>query len=287
MPFYPVHDPTHRWKFRAMMPKTQTYQFDYSKIRPQAVFDQESRTRKAHTILSVLKNQFSSDLHDLTLLDIGCSTGIMADALAPHFKKIVGIDIDTNAIQFARSTFHRSNLEFIFQDCLCLGFKDDAFDLIVCAHVYEHVPDPESLLSEVHRVLRPGGICYFAAGNRLAVREPHYGLPFLSYLPQAAANAYLRWSRKGSIYYEKHRTVWGLRRLVRGFIVIDYTQRLIETPALFGFDYLLKEGTRRHRLAKFAVRHFYWLCPTYVWLLQKDAPLGRIPPSSTADSISA
>jgi SAM-dependent methyltransferase len=153
-----------------------------------------------------------------------------------------------------------------------LGFKDDAFDLIVCSHVYEHVPYAESLMSEVHRVLRPGGICYFAAGNRLAVREPHYGLPFLSYLPQVAANAYLQWFRKGNVYYEKHRTLWGLRRLVRRFIVIDYTRRLIETPALFGFDYLLKEGTRRHRLAKFGVRHFYWLCPTYVWLLQKNAP---------------
>jgi 2-polyprenyl-3-methyl-5-hydroxy-6-metoxy-1,4-benzoquinol methylase len=255
-----------------MQPKMQTYQLDYSKIRPQAVFDQDSRTRKAHTILAVLRNQFSSDLDDLSLLDIGCSTGIMADALAPHLKKIVGIDIDTNAIQFARSTFRRPNLEFKLQDCLSLDFKDATLDLIVCAHVYEHVPDADRLLSEVHRVLRPGGICYFAAGNRLAVREPHYGLPFLSYLPQAVANAYLRWSRKGSVYYEKHRTVWGLKRLVRRFTVFDYTHRLIETPALFGFDYLLKEGTRRHRLAKFAVRHFYWLCPTYVWLLQKDDP---------------
>jgi 2-polyprenyl-3-methyl-5-hydroxy-6-metoxy-1,4-benzoquinol methylase len=278
---------THRKEFRAMLPKTQTYQLDYSKIRPQAVFDQESRTRKAQTILAVLRNQFSSDLDDLTLLDIGCSTGIMADALSPHFKNVVGIDIDTTAIQFARSTFRRPNLEFKFQDGLSLNFEDDTLDLVVCAHVYEHVPDADRLLSEVHRVLRPGGICYFAAGNRLAVREPHYGLPFLSYLPRAAANAYLRWARKGNVYYEKHRTVWGLKRLVRRFIVIDYTQRLIETPDLFGFDYLLKEGTRRQRLAKFAVRHFYWLCPTYVWLLQKNAPPEFIPSRSTADSISA
>ena len=114
---------------------------------------------------------------------------------------------------------------------------------------------PERLLEEIHRVLRPG-ICYFAAGNRLAVREPHYGLLFLSYLPRTAADAYLRWSRKGSVYYETHRTVWGLRRLVRRFTVIDYTPRLIETPSLFGLNYLVQEGTRRHRLAKFAVRHF-------------------------------
>lgn len=254
------------------MLKEKRYPPAYSKVRPGAVFDIKSRNRKAQTILCVLRDQLPCPSHELSVLDIGCSTGIIANALAPHFKKIVGIDTDTNAIQFARSTFRRPNLEFKLQDGLSLNFEDDTLDLVVCAHVYEHVPDPVRLLSEIYRVLRPRGICYFAAGNRLAVREPHYGLPFLSYLPQAASDAYLRWARKGSVYYEKHRTVWGLKRLVRRFTVIDYTHRLIETPALFGFDYLLKEGTRRHRLAKFAVRHFYWLCPTYVWLLQKDAP---------------
>jgi len=263
------------------------YQHDYSKIRPESVFDGPSRLRKAGTILAVLQDHFLSGCRHLKLLDVGCSTGIIANFLAGYFHEVVGIDIDANAIWFARSTFRRPNLEFKLQDGLSLDFKEDALDLVVCAHVYEHVPDPDRLLSEIHRVLRPGGICYFAAGNRLAVREPHYGLPFLSYLPQEAANAYLRWSRRGSVYYEKHRTVWGLKRLVRRFTVVDYTHRLIQTPALFGFDYLLKAGTRRHRLAKFAVRHFYWLCPTYVWLLQKDAPPGRIPSRSTADSISA
>jgi 2-polyprenyl-3-methyl-5-hydroxy-6-metoxy-1,4-benzoquinol methylase len=248
------------------------YQYDYSIIRPESVFDAQSRLRKAETILAVLQDRLSSRFHLLNLLDVGCSTGIIANYLASHFAAVVGIDIDEKAIEYARSTFHRPNLAYHLEDSLHISAADQSFDLVVCAHVYEHVPDAESLMSEVHRVLRPGGICYFAAGNRLAVREPHYGLPFLSYLPQAVANAYLRWSRKGSVYYEKHRTLWGLKRLVRKFTVVDYTHRLIETPALFGFDYLLKEGTRRHRLAKFGVRHFYWLCPTYVWLLQKDDP---------------
>jgi SAM-dependent methyltransferase len=263
------------------------YQYDYSKIRPESVFDAPSRLRKARTILAVLQHRFLSGCRHFNLLDVGCSTGIIANFLADYFDEVVGIDIDANAIQFARSTFRRPNLEFALQDGLNLNFKDDTLDLVVCAHVYEHVPDPHRLLSEVHRVLRPGGVCYFAAGNRLAVREPHYGLPFLSYLPQVAANAYLRLFRKGSVYFERHRTLWGLKRLVRGFIIIDYTQRLIETPALFGFDYLLKEGTQRHRLAKLAVRHLYWLCPTYVWLLQKDDPPERSLSRSTEESISA
>jgi ubiquinone/menaquinone biosynthesis C-methylase UbiE len=263
------------------------YQHDYSKIRPAAVFDHESRTRKAHTVLCVLQNHVASRLQDLTLLDIGCSAGIIADALASHLKKVVGIDIDANALQFAHANFRRPNLAFSLQDSLCMAFPDHSFNLAVCAHVYEHVPDPAQLLAEIHRVLRPGGICYFAAGNRLAVREPHYSLPFLSFLPPALANQYLKCTGKGGVYHERHLTLWGLRRLVRRFSLADYTSKLVEHPQRYGLNYALQEGTRRHRLAKLIVRHFYWLCPTYIWLLEKAGPPAGLPPQRSGFNLCA
>jgi 2-polyprenyl-3-methyl-5-hydroxy-6-metoxy-1,4-benzoquinol methylase len=247
----------------------ETRQLPYSRVHPEAVFDIESRNRKAQTILSVLKDHLSVPFNQLSVLDIGCSTGIITDALASHFKNVVGIDVDAHAIGFARSTFRRPNLEFRIQDGLALDGKEGGFEVAVCAHVYEHVPNAQRLMEEIYRVLSPGGVCYFAAGNRLAVREPHYGLPFLSWMPKKAAHAYIRVFGRGRLYDETHRTVWGLKRLVRGFRVHDYTRRLIETPHAFGLDYLLRVGTRRHRLAVLAVRHFYWLCPTYIWLLEK------------------
>jgi 2-polyprenyl-3-methyl-5-hydroxy-6-metoxy-1,4-benzoquinol methylase len=253
------------------MPTKLEYQPDYSKINPNAVFDAASRRRKAGTILAVLRHHFARPCDQLALLDIGCASGIIADYLAPHFLHVTGIDIDEGALRFAESRFHRPNLSFHLKDCLYLDFAPNSFDAIICAHVYEHVPDAKRLLAEIDRVLKPGGVCYFAAGNRLAVREPHYGLPFLSWLPQTVADAYLRLFRKGRRYFEKHLSVWGLRRLVRGFTVHDYTHRLIEEPQSFGFDYLLRSGTRRQRLAVVAVRHFYWLCPTYIWLLEKPS----------------
>ena len=94
--------------------------------------------------------------------------------------------------------------------------------MVVCAHVYEHVPDARRLMAEIWRLLRPGGVCYFAAGNRLSIMEPHYRLPFLSWLPPSAADRYLRVTGKGNSYYERHATLWGLKRLTRDFTVIDY-----------------------------------------------------------------
>lgn len=48
-------------------------------------------------------------------------------------------------------------------------FADDEFDEIVCRHVIEHVPDVMALVSELHRITRPGG--------RITIVTPHYSNP--------------------------------------------------------------------------------------------------------------
>lgn len=247
---------------------TRGYQDRYSSIRPESVFDSASRIRKAETILTVLKSRLGTTA-EMTLLDVGCASGIITHHMSRHFRCTIGVDIDADAVRYASDRFDRPGLSFFRTDCLQTGLDSSKFDVVVCSHVYEHVPDAGMLMAEIWRLLRPGGVCYFAAGNRLAVMEPHYRVPFLSWLPPAGADAYLRLTRKGSSYYERHATLWGLKRLTRDFTVVDYTPRLIEDPDAFGLDYLLKKGSRSHRMAKAMLRHFYWLCPTYVWLLIK------------------
>src|SRR3546814_9833619 len=67
-----------------------------------------------------------------------------------------------------------------------LPFADDSFDVVLSNHVIEHVGEqPEQLahLSELRRVLTPGGIGYLAVPNRWMLVEPHYRLAFLSWWP--------------------------------------------------------------------------------------------------------
>ena len=90
-----------------------------------------------------------------------------------------------------------------------LPFGDESFDIVICSHVYEHVPDPERMFDQIHRVLKPGGVCYFSAGNRLMWNEPHYDLPLLSVLPRPLAHLYIRLAGKADRYHEKHLTYWG------------------------------------------------------------------------------
>ncbi len=61
--------------------------------------------------------------------------------------------------------------------------EDESCDLVICAQVYEHVPDDRRLAEEVYRVLKPGGVVFFSGPNWLFPIEGHYHLPFLHWLP--------------------------------------------------------------------------------------------------------
>jgi 2-polyprenyl-3-methyl-5-hydroxy-6-metoxy-1,4-benzoquinol methylase len=241
----------------------------FSAVLPGAVYDRQSRERKAKTIVAVLSDFLQNDLQSLCLLDVGSSTGIIANHLSNSFGKVFGIDVDTPAVLFAGEKYSKENLGFTIGDALHLHYQNDMFDVVICNHVYEHVADAKQLMREIQRVLKPGGVCYFAAGNRLNINEPHYNLPFLSIVPMPIAHIYLRVTGKGKYYYEKHLTYWRLKRIVRDFERIDYTERVIANPQFFHADYMIKHGTTKGKLAKFIVRYAYCLCPSYIWLLKK------------------
>jgi 2-polyprenyl-3-methyl-5-hydroxy-6-metoxy-1,4-benzoquinol methylase len=255
------------------MIKNRGYQHNFSKIFPATMSDSQRREKKAKTMVAVLSDYLRSDLKPFSVLDIGSSTGIIANYLSKYFGKVVGIDIDKNAIAYAKNNFKKDNLQFAISDSMDIDYPDNSFDVIICAHVYEHVPDADRLMTAIHRVLKPGGVCYFSAGNRLTVKEPHYNLPFLSVMPRYFAHRYMKIVGKGTFYYEKHLSYWGLKRLIRNFERIDYTKRIIENLELFYADYMIKHGTMKFALARLIVNYAYWLCPSFIWLLRKKCDI--------------
>lgn len=241
--------------------------------RGTAMHDAAGRERKALTMLAILRDYFRSPLDRLTLLDVGGSTGIIDKVLAEQFHSVVGVDIDAAAVEQARQNYEKENLAFQLGDAMALRYPDNSFDVVVCSQVYEHVPDAEAMMNEIFRVLKPGGVCYFAANNRIVWNEPHYGLPLLSVIPRPLAHLYVRWAGKASHYHELHFTYWGLRRLVRRFAIHDYTRRIVRGPGKYAAEYLVPPGTAKARIARFVAQWLYWLMPGYIWLLVK-APAG-------------
>ena len=246
------------------------YQHNFSRMVDGAMYKHQGRERKAKTILAVMQDFLGqTPLPSLSLLDVGSSTGIIDNFLVDHFFKVTGIDIDKEAIQYAQKTFKKDNLQFMVDDLMDMSFPDNTFDVVVCTQIYEHVPDAQTMMSEIFRVLKPGGVCYFTAGNRMTIMEPHYRLPFLSIIPRPLAHMYMKISGKGDYYHEKHLNLPGLRKLAAGFIVHDYTKKIINDPEKYHADYMLAADSSKHKIAKLVINHTYWLCPTYIWILEK------------------
>jgi len=245
------------------------YQNDYSKKYTHRFSDSEKRWLKTEKIVAVLGDYYKTRLKKLNVLDIGCSTGFMTKYLSTTFRSIIGTDIDKGAIEFAQKNNSSTNTKFFVQNALDLDFSDNFFDVVICNHIYEHVPDGKKLMQEIYRVLKPGGVCYFAAGNRLRLVEQHYRLPLLSVLPKAVAHYYLKALKRGQYYYENHLTIWGLKKIVYSFTVIDYTRKILENPVQFHSSELLRQGSLKQKVSLMALTAAYWLCPTYIWLLKK------------------
>jgi ubiquinone/menaquinone biosynthesis C-methylase UbiE len=247
--------------------KKRAYQYGYSEINP-LMLDITGRERKAKTMLAVFKDYFTT-LHDLSALNIGGSTGIIDGILSNEFNHVTSIDIDTKAIEYARKNQKNENISFEEGDATALNYNDNSFDVVICSQVYEHVPDAKQMMDEISRVLKPGGVCYFAATNRITLIEPHYHLPFLSIIPLPLAHLYLRLLGRGEFYHELHFTLWGLKKLVQKFNIHDYTSKILDEPSKFDVDYMLKDGSLKIITARFLVKLFYWLMPGYIWILEK------------------
>ena len=233
------------------------------------MYNEKSRQRKATTMVAVLEDYIQPALKHLSLLNVGGSSGIIDNYFSDHFASVISIDIDEPAVNHAKEKFQKDNLTFQVGDALNLQFADNSFDVVICSHIYEHVPAPDKMLEEIFRVLKPAGVCFFAAGNRIMWNEPHYQLPLLSFIPRRLAHIYIKLAKKADHYHELHFTYWGLKKLVRQFELKDYTAKIINNPAKYHTEYMVPQGSMKSVIDKFMAINLIWLIPSYIWLLQK------------------
>lgn len=99
-------------------------------------------------------------------LDLGCGDGVFTIVLAEAAAQVVGADVAQGALDRARARDPKLDLRLIPIDG-ALPFEDCRFDLVWASEVVEHVADTSRWLSEVRRVLAPGG--------RLLLTTPSHG----------------------------------------------------------------------------------------------------------------
>ena len=120
------------------------------------------------------------DATDKRVLDVGCGPGNLLVALSDDLPELlIGVDLDMNFLVFGRSQMEKLNRQpsevptLIRALLPTLPFADETFDLVTCFLVMPHVPDDRVALTELTRVLKPGGT--------LAISGHGFGFP-LRYL---------------------------------------------------------------------------------------------------------
>lgn len=244
------------------------YQERYSLINPE-VLNKKGRIQKAKKIQCILNDYLTKNYTSGIILDIGCSGGIILDNLSITNSQKIGIDIDFNALKIARTNHEIDSVDFICADGMNLPFRPNIIAITLCNHVYEHLPDSEKLFQEIFRTLKQGGVCYCAAGNALAIMEPHYNLPFLSCIPKKFAHYYLKQMNRGTYYYENLLTWWSFKKIILMFRIHDYTIRIIREPELFASTDLIKPGSWITRIPTSILILLFPFIPTWILMLEK------------------
>jgi SAM-dependent methyltransferase len=117
-------------------------------------------TWQRHVAAYALAGEF---LPEGRLLDLGCGVGHSFHLLAP--RETVGVDISAEALEGQDRETHVADMR-------SLPFPDGSFSSVLSVQSLEHVPDPESVVSEVARVLRGDGVAMFVTPNRLTLGRP-------------------------------------------------------------------------------------------------------------------
>jgi SAM-dependent methyltransferase len=170
---------------------------------------------------------------------------------------------------------------FVCADGERLPFGDDSIDVLVLNHIYEHVVDAEAVVAELHRVLSPTGALYLGLGNKYGIIEPHYTLPFLSYLPPGLADRYVRVTGRADRYHERFRGRAGLAQMLNSFTVWDYTYSMLTEPDRFAGDRDVPGPIAA--LPGSVLRALRPVIPTFLWVATKHdatpagAPLASLP----------
>lgn len=118
------------------------------------------------------EQMYLNELAPGKLLDVGCGDGSFLNQMRTCGWAVDGIDFDGQAIVTAQKKY---GLKLRHGDLREAGLPADYFDAVTMSHVIEHVTDPAGLLSEIRRVLKPGGHLTLTTPNVSSLGHRKFG----------------------------------------------------------------------------------------------------------------
>ncbi len=126
-------------------------------------------------------------------LDIGSGRGGFLLDFARHGGSIIGLEKNDEYIKYTNNSAAQAGLRISVKsgEAEKLPFNNGEFLFINMSEVIEHIEDPNMVISEAYRVLKKNGIVYMSAPNRFSLRDPHFHLYFVNWLPRFLSDIFL------------------------------------------------------------------------------------------------
>jgi ubiquinone/menaquinone biosynthesis C-methylase UbiE len=155
--------------------------------------DAEAARARPKAVLSNDLGRRGITVEGMHVLDLGAGLGALSEELVLRGASVFAIEPGQAWASLAERRAGRHNGPYDLRRVRGeqLPFENGSMDVVISLQVLEHVQDPQAVLAEVYRVLKPGGHFFVACENYLAFREGHYQVAWLPLLPKWLGSLYL------------------------------------------------------------------------------------------------
>lgn len=115
-------------------------------------------------VIERIKKHFKSQ--DIKIADIACGGGFLSNDLGEIFSEVHALDASNSSVETAKKNDISQKVNYIVGDAYDLPYENDSFDVVCTMDFLEHIDDPERVIKECSRILKPGGLFFYQTFNR-------------------------------------------------------------------------------------------------------------------------
>ncbi len=226
-----------------------------------AYFVVPSRRMKTHIDNLIL---LVPDLLSRHIVDVGSGKGGFLLELARRGTSAVGVEPTPEYVELSTAKGKEQGyaIEVLSGTAEHIPRADASVGFINISEVIEHVEHPEQLLSEIHRVLLVGGKAYLSVPNRFGLRDQHFHMYFINWMPRTWAHALIGLCGRHKDYSGKA----GRQSLIAmHYYTYAKIQELCTSNGFSVTDIRIEKIKRNYELLSWILVPLYRIFRTFYW----------------------